>query len=284
MNGKPGIHSLFQMERYFFLIIMATAVFASCHSTRKIQSAITPIDTTQAVVVDKSRIDSAAFISNTYRAIQNNHIDFNTFSAKIKVNYWDTKNGKGPDLTVNIRMRKDSAIWLSINATIFNYEAFRVLITPDSAKVLNKKDKLVTLRSVSYLQEVAKIPFDFYTLQDLIVGNPVYLDKNIVSYKKNEAGITILSIGDFFKNLLTVDTDNALVLNSKLDDVDAMRNRTCYIAYSNYDTKNTPPFATMRKISVSEKSKLDVDMDFKQYSFNESVSFPFSIPKNYQPD
>jgi hypothetical protein len=269
--------------KFLFIAILALSLF-SCHSTRKIQSAITPIDTTQAVIVDKSKIDSAAFIKNVYNAVQKNYIDFKTFSARIKVEYSDTKNGKGPDLNVFVHMRKDSAIWLSINATIFNYEAFRVLVTPDSVKVLNKKDKLITLRSVSYLREVAKIPFDFYTLQDLIIGNPVYLDKNIISYKKNDGGITILSVGEIFKNLLTVDNDSYLVLNSKLDDRDAMGNRTCYIAYSNYDMKNTPPFATMRNISVSEKTKLDVDMDFKQYNFNENVSFPFAIPKNYKLD
>lgn len=270
------------MIKYVFIV--AAIFLLSCHSTRKIQSAITAIDTTQAVVVNKDKIDSAAFISDLYKSIQSNHIDFKTFSAKIKVDYYDTKNGRGPELTVNVRIRKDSVIWLSINATIFSYEAFRVLVTPDSVKVLNKKDKLITLRSISYLQEVAKVPFDFYTLQDLIIGNPVYLDKNIVWYKKNEAGTTILSIGNLFKNLLTVDNNNSLVLNSKLDDVDPLHNRTCYIAYSNYDMKNTVPFATVRAISVSEKTKLDIDMDFKQYNFNGDVSFPFSIPKNYERD
>jgi len=266
-----------------FIAIVALALF-SCHSTRKIHSAVTTtIDTTQAIIINKG-VDSAALISNVYSAIQNNHIDFKTFSAKIKVNYWDTKNTKVPDLTVYTKILKDSIIWLSVNATILNIEVYRLLITPDSVKVLNKKDKLITFRSVSYLQDVAKIPFDFYTLQDLLIGNPVYLDKNIVSYKKNEQGTTILSIGKLFKNLLTVDNDNFLVLNSKLDDVDPLRNRTCYIAYSNYDMKNSPPFATLRKVSVSEKNKLDIDMDFKQYSFNGNVSFPFAIPKNYQRD
>lgn len=270
--------------RIVFIAILAFTLF-SCRSTRKIQSAVTTtIDTTKAIIVNKGSIDSAAFISTVYKSIQNNRIDFKTFSAKIKVEYWNTKNGKGPDLNVFVHIRKDSAIWLSINATIFNYEAFRVLITPDSVKVLNKKDKLITLRSVSYLQEVARIPFDFYTLQDLLIGNPVYLDKNIVSYKKNESGTTLLSIGDYFKNLLTVDNTTSLVLNSKLDDVNPLNNRTCYIAYSNYDMKITPPFATMRKVSVSEKTKLDIDMDFKQCNFNENISFPFTIPRNYKSD
>jgi outer membrane lipoprotein-sorting protein len=40
-------------------------------------------------------------------------------------------------------------------------------------------------------------------------------------------------------------------------------------------------FATKRRISIAEKKKLDIRLDFKQYAFNETVSFPFSIPKNY---
>lgn len=270
------------MIKYLFLAIVAIGVF-SCHSTRKIQSTISHIDTAQAVMVDHSKADSLAFIKKVYTGIEKNRIDFETFSAKIKVDYWN-KNGKGPDLTVIARIKKDSAIWLSINATIFSYEAFRVLVTKDSVKVLNKKDKLITLRSINYLQEVAKIPFDFYTLQDLLVGNPIYLDKNILSYKTGESSITILSMGDIFKNLLTVSQDNFLLLNSKLDDVNTMRNRTCYITYSDYDMKKETSFATSRQLSISEKSKLDVNMNFKQYTFNESIAFPFSVPRNYKVD
>lgn len=270
--------------RKVFIVLLVFSLF-SCHSTRKIHSAVTTtIDTTQAIVVNKG-IDSAKLINTVYNGIKSNHIDFKTFSAKIKVNYWDTKNTKVPELTVNVRMLKDSIIWLDVSANIVvNIEVYRLLITPDSVKVLNKKDRLITLRSVNYLQEVAKIPFDFYTLQDLLIGNPIYLDKNIVSYQKSETGTTtILSVGQLFKNLLTVDNNN-LLLNSKLDDIDPARSRTCHITYSNYDRQNNPPFATTRSISVSEKNNLNIDMDFKQYSFNGDVSFPFSIPKNFKRD
>jgi hypothetical protein len=101
-------------------------------------------------------------ISNTLFKNYKNRIDFNTFSGKIKVDYWD-KDGKGPDLTVFLRMKKDSIIWISINASLLSIEVFRVMITPDSVKVLNKKDKEFQLRSVSYIQEVAHLPFDFKT-------------------------------------------------------------------------------------------------------------------------
>jgi hypothetical protein len=179
-------------------------------------------------------------------------------------------------------MVKDSAIWLSINATVFSYEAFRVLITRDSVIVQNKKDKLVQFRSLGYLQELTQLPFDFSTVQDLIVGNPIYLDSNIVSFKKNESSILLLTSGKFFKHLMTLGNNDFVLQHSKLDDINITRNRTCDLTYSDYENKNGMLFSTGRKITVAEKSKLDIDMNIKQYSFNETLSLPFTIPKNYK--
>jgi hypothetical protein len=64
--------------------------------------------------------------------------------------------------------------------------------------------------------------------------------------------------------------------------VDVLRNRTCYLNYADYDNKKGVNFSTTRNISVTEKTKLEVKLNFKQYEFNETLSFPFSIPKNYK--
>jgi hypothetical protein len=201
----------------------------------------------------------------------------------MKVNYQD-KDGEQPELTVNLRMQKDSAIWVSISATILNLEVFRIYITPDSVKLLDKRAKKVQYRSVNYLRELTQLPFDFYTIQDLLIGNPIYFDKNnVVSYKKNNESVQLLSVGKLFKHLMTISDGDNLVQHSKLDDVDPARSRTCDLTYSGYvSTTGGIRFATERQISVSERSKLDVDMNFKQYSFNETLDFKFPIPKNYK--
>jgi len=233
------------------------------------------------VVVKDIHNDSLDFIKQTLRTLDSNRIDFNTFSAKVKVDVWD-KDGKKPDLTVYIRIKKDSIIWLSVNATVFSYEPYRIMITPDSVKMLNRQDKVIELRSVSYLQELSHLPLKFSTMQDLLIGNPLFVDTNVVSYKKNADNITMLIVGSLFKNLLTINNNLNVVSNSKMDDVDPTRNRTCNISYSNYEKWDSKNFPKFREISVVEKSKIDVQMDFKQYSFNETLIFPFSIPKNYK--
>lgn len=269
------------MIRSLFFILVSISLFSSCRSTKKINTAIVRKDSVAVVKPqpNKPGFDSAGFIRETVAKLQSNHIDFTTFSAKVNVDYQGT-DGKKYDVNANIRMYKDSVIWISVTA-VFGIEGLRAYITKDSVKLINKQDKVVTLRSVAYLQEITKLPLTLTTLQDILIGNPVFLDSNIVSFSRNANTVSLLSIGEFFKNLLTLNGESRID-NSKLDDVDSKRSRTCNLNYSDYEVKKGPAFATKRRITVSEKTNLDIKLDFKSYEFNETLSFPFSVPKNYK--
>ena len=263
-------------------IAVLFALFAvSCRSTKKIQTAISKKDTTQIVRVENA-FDSSGFIRQVYSGIIRNHIDFNTFSAKVKVDYRGG-DGKNYDFNAFLRMRKDSVIWVSINAAL-GIEAFRILITPDSVKVLNKLDKVAQLRTMAYLKEITQLPFDFYSLQELIIGNPVYLDSNIVSFRKDDEYVSLMSMGKVFKNYITVGGNDYLISGSKLDDAEVGRSRTAVLSYGEYESKDNIRFATKRRISLAEQQRLEVALEFKQFNFNESLNYPFSIPKNYRRD
>lgn len=256
-----------------------------CRSAKKIQKAInTPRkDTAQTIVkvTDDPHADSVKFINETLNRIEKNKINFKTFSAKMKVNY-EGGDGKSYDFTAYLRIQKDSIIWISVQTIIG--EAFRILITPDSVKMISKfgKTKGLILRSVSYLQEAAGVPFDFKTMQDLLIGNPVYLDSNIIFYKNEDAGISLLSVGDLFKNYMTINKVDYTTKHAKLDDLNEMRAWSGDLTYRDYEQRDTIRFSTYRKISIAEKSKLDIEISFKQYNFNEALSFPFPVPKNYK--
>jgi hypothetical protein len=265
----------------FTFIFSGILVFTSCRSTKKIQTAITKKDSVVTVVVTKDpHADSMLFIRETYDELMKNRIEFETFSAKINTDYQGS-DGKKYDVNVFIRMRKDSAIWMSVNGAL-SIEGMRVLIDKDSVKILNKMDKEYRARSLDYLQEVAALPLDLHSMQQLIIGNPVFLDSNIKSYTLDGNIISMMSEGNWFRHLISLQGNDHLVLHSKLDDVDILRNRTCYLNYAGYENKKGVNFSATRNITVTEKAKLDVKLNFKQYEFNESLSFPFSVPKNYK--
>lgn len=261
--------------------VLVLSFLASCRSTKTISRAVAKKDTSQRVVAPAStRVDTQQLIRTVLEQVQKNHINYRSFNAKVEVDYKGT-DGKGYGVNANVKMYRDSAIWISANA-ILGIEAMRLLVTKDSVRLLNKLEKIYTARSISYLREITSLPLDLYTLQDMIIGNPVYLDSNIVRYATGNGTVNLVSLGPFFKNLLTLDATSKSLLHSKLDDTNPMKSRTADLSYGDYEDKKGPLFSAKRQIVVSEKGRLEIKLDFKNYNFDQPVEFPFSVPKNYK--
>jgi hypothetical protein len=274
-----------RLPKLFSLLLLAGILTQGCRSAKKITTAIAKKDTLAmkrpdtAALADR-KADSIRYIKQLYHQIEGDLVDCSTFSAKMKVHY-EGSDGKDYEFNAFLRLQKDKVIWVSINA-LLGVEAFRVLITPDSVKVLYKLDKAYQLRSVGYLQEVTHLPFDFQTLQALLLGNPIYLDSTIIYYRRDEKGISLMSEGKLFRNYITLDNTDLRIRHSKLDDVDRLRARSCDLTYGDYEVKDNVLFSTFRRIAVAEKARLDIELNFKQYNFNQVLNFPFNIPKNYK--
>jgi Domain of unknown function (DUF4292) len=270
--------------KYLITIVCGISLihtFSSCRSTKKLQTAISRKDTQLVITPAPATNDSLKGAYDILKSLKKNRINFTTFSAKIKVEYEDYK-GKQPDFNAFVRLYKDSVLWISINATFLSIEAFRIMITKDTVIILNKLNKKVERHSFNYIENIANISLNFSTLQDLVIGNPIYIGDSIVSYRQTENHILLGTAGEFFKNLLTISADNKLVERSKLDDIDVGQNRTADLSYGDYEKNDGFYFATYREITVAEKTKVDINLNYKQYDFNKELSFPFSIPKNYK--
>ena len=235
------------------------------------------------VIKETPSVDSAAIVKDIMSKVAVSKIDFETFNAKVKVDYEGAE--KKDNYTIYVSIRKDSMIFIRIKGSFLGIaaEGMQVKISKDSVVLVKKVgDKYVMNRSISYLQEVTQIPFDFSTLQDMIIGNPLFINGNLVSYKSGATQLLVLIAGDLFKHLITLNKDDNLVLHSKLDDIDIQRNRTCDITFDNYQPLGAYQFATSRKISIAEKAKLDISMDFKEFSLNEPLKYTFTIPKTWK--
>ena len=265
--------------RVFIVSVVMMIVLVSCRSTKQITTVIAKKDSV-LLVVNPEDSDSAKSVRSTLSKIKGKQINFTTFSSKVKVEYSDDKN-RQLDFNAFIRMKKDSAIWVSIIAA-FNIEAFRVMITPDSLVILDKINRTTQKRPLSYLENITKVPFNYRTLEDLILGNPLYLENSVVAYADQGEKISLSTLGEVFKHYITVGKADLNLLFSKIDDVDMKRSRTANLAYSNYIASGPWMFAGVRKISLSEKTKLDVNLEFKQVEFDVPMTFPFGIPKNFK--
>ena len=192
-----------------FILLTTVYFFTGCHSTKSLQTAISKKDT--AVLKVPMTVKDSSFNKNpaieALADLNKNEIHFKTFSSKAKVQYED-HNGKQPDFLAFIRLQKDSVLWISISSTFLGIEAFRLYITPDTLIILNKLDKSVEYHPFSYIESFAHIPMNFDLLQNILIGNPVYVGDSIVSYRQTENHILIGTVGDYFKNLITLSAGN----------------------------------------------------------------------------
>ncbi|MFY8004378.1 MAG: DUF4292 domain-containing protein, partial [Chitinophagaceae bacterium] len=239
------------MKIKFLLVFLLSATWFACRPVKKvqvIQAAIEKKDTAQKVIIKETpTVDSAALIAEITKKVFSNTIDFNTLNAKIKVDYEGQGESQHP--TVYLSMRKDSIIFIQVVGNFLGITArgLEVKITPDSVVLIKEfGEKWIKYRSLTYLKEVTEIPFDFKTLQDLLVGNLIFTDKSIAFYKENADNLLVMMVGKMFKHLITLDTQTNLVTHSKLDDIDVERNRTCDITLANYAPIDGFKFSTYR--------------------------------------
>ena len=225
--------------------------------------------------------DSIQMVQSAYEHLIGYKNTFGTFQAKAKIESSGAK-GKNPDVTALIKIKQDSAIWISLTATILNYEVYRVLITKDSVVLMNKQDKEVQYRSIAYLQELIQAPFDYQTLEDLIVGNPVFLSDSVINFGKSGNAMSMTFLGSFFKHLVSWNPATGELLQSKLDDIDLNRNRTIYMQYDKHENRDGFMFARERRMFASEKNSLEVFVEFKNFEWGIPLNIQFNVPKNYK--
>lgn len=263
------------------LMILTGLLFLySCSSSKKFKSTFPVTDSliTATDLADSPMRDSAM---KDLEALRDNRIDYKTFSAKVKVNYADAF-GSQPEGNVVLRLYKDSAIWISVSGSILNLEIYRAFITPDSVTILNKLDKTVEYLPFSFMEEIAHIPLNFSRLQDLIVGNALFLGDSITGYRPSEKQTLIATSGDLFRNILALSAGSKLLQTSSLKDKDTVSKRTINLFYGEYDLSGHKPFPASREIIVDDDSKIKIALKFRQQEFNNELSLIFNIPANYK--
>ena len=263
------------------IIIISIGMISSCSSSRKMKPSTKSEDTSAVITKPIADNDSFKISYNYLRELKDNKINFKTFSGKAKVQFED-KNGRQPDANAIIRLEKDSIIWISISSTFLNIEVARILITPDTLIVMNKLEKSVESHPYQYIQQVVQLPLTFPMLQDIIVGNAVLVGDSILSTFISGNSMMIETGDTFFKNLLTISTGNHLLANSKITDNSPGRSRTASLEYSDYSPLDRHWFATYRALKVDKPANIDLRISFKEFEFNNELSFPFSVPGNYK--
>src|SRR5579875_3744407 len=144
--------------------LIAFSLF-SCKAKKQLVQ-VTP----QPVVTDSAAAKTDHTKTDKITAIQDRQVNFNTFSGRARTHL--EIDGKGYDVTLNIRIQKNKQIWVSITA-IAGIEIARAVITPDSIKILNKLQRVYLKKPFSYVYQYTGRQVNYKTVESIVIGNAV---------------------------------------------------------------------------------------------------------------
>lgn len=75
----------------------------------------------------------------------------------------------------NLRILRDSLIWMDISDPFLGLKVARILIMPDSAVIYNRFDRTWMAGGVSIIQERLKMGLEFNHLQRMLLAEPLYV-------------------------------------------------------------------------------------------------------------
>lgn len=260
------------------ILVLLTAACANVKKVQVIQDALAvKVLPDAAALAEKARLDSLLMVKGIVTNIANTKIGFSSMNAKFKIDYETSKNKDS--YIANLSIQKDSCMYITIRGAM-GVIGLKAFINKDSIVLIFPLSKKTERHPLSYLQEVIKIPLSYRTIEDLVVGNPIFMDSiDIISYKVMNERLQVSLMGKLFKNLMILSEDNSKLVELKLDDVDITKHRTCDINYSNHTLVKNIQFPLNRTISINAQTKLDIGMEFKEFNFDEPLKYTFTIPK-----
>jgi len=244
-------------------------------------SLIKKTDSVKVVNITPLKSNKDILIANLQPLLQRN-IAFKTFSGKIKMRY------DGPsvkvDFVTNIRMVKDSAIWINIMASLFGIQAqvARVVVTQDSFKVINYRDGSVTLLPISKASTLVPAPIDYNILQNFILGNVLVNNARITDVTDANGVWSINAEDTNYLQLIKYTQVDSSLLTSQLR-TRANTGPQGIIQFSDYILNAERKFSTRRFVSIQNVGEeYTLDMNFANEEFDQPIEMPFNIPDGYE--
>lgn len=272
------------------LLLLILAGQSACIPFRKTARKTSTVDAT--TVAEKTADSTLApteveavntaknLLIETLTPVWKNVDSFSTFSGKAKMQY--EGRGQKQEFTTVFRIKKDETIWASVIALGGIVQVARVMITPDSFKLINYLEKEIMMMPLSEASKVLPAPADFATLQNLVVGGVL---------RKTGTPTDATDLGNLLS--LQVEEENFVqqINYNKADTtVQTLQMRTAntagpsgIISFSNYQLVNSRKFPMNRNINVVNSGEQhSLEMSFNKADFDLPVDFPFALPKNYK--
>lgn len=205
-------------------------------------------------------------------------IDYDWFSAKLSGKV-TLENGATP-VTVNLRMSKDSVIWMSVTA-LLGIEVARLYITPDSFKLMNRINATYKEGAIDKLNERYGIPLHFVDLERLLTGQ--FKAPESLKFKSDVVGthyfLSNKKKREYPKFRFWVD-QHFLPYRYELVDLKNQRMQLDYPSFNRVGESWIP--TELHFLFESEESSIQATFNYSKVNIDQPKKLKFSIPESYE--
>lgn len=228
-----------------------------------------------------------------FTMLKENEFRFDWFSARFNLDL--IINKKKNSLNGQIRMKKDSCLWVTLSAAL-GIEMARIILTQDSVKFINRINNTYFAGDWAMVNKLLQMSIDFDVIQALLIGNDLtfYEDgKFRATYDSREYHLATSGRGKLKKFVKNRDDDERIYiqniyLNPESFKITSMKikeikkdNKKLDAGYSNFRLIDDQLFPHKVLYDISSDSPIKVEVAYSRVSVGDELSFPFSIPAKY---
>lgn len=231
----------------------------------------------KAIIVEPTANDKLSadkIIENHYK----NELNFNTLYIKSSISYKDPNQSQ--NVTAEIKIKKDKIILVSIR--ILGITMAKALITPDKVQYYEKINSSYFDGNYSALSKLLGIELDFQKVQNLLLGQAfdnLKNEKYNFALEDNKYKLESISNSDIIRKIYLLDNNFLIHKEEIAQPVLERMLQVIYPARMSAEEFNLPAGIAIEANQKSEKTTININ--YNTISFNEELSFPYSVPNSY---
>lgn len=247
------------MTRAIYLFALIIALTSGCKSR---------------LIGEKKKTGTEKASSETAEKAEAAAFRYEYLSLKAKAVY--KEGATEQSFTMNIRMKADSVVWISVSG--LGFEVARALFLKDSLFLVDRFNKNYYAYSFNDARVLLKTDLNLHQLQEILVGNAPFPWS---VYKPDSTGLYLISNQE---NIVS-----SLLLNSLFriarNDLNSLKDSgSMSVQYTNHQKvdKMWLPYQLDVRVNA-ENSKPELNITISEANTAAINDFPFSIPAKYTP-
>ena len=216
-------------------------------------------------------------VSKVINGHYKNQHDFKTLNIRANAKYEDEKQSHS--MKADIRIKKDEIIW--INIKFLGIPMAKAMITPTKVSYYEKINNTYFEGDFSMLSNWLGTDLDFNKVQNLFLGKAIddlTKDKWVSEVVEKMFKLSLPNSSDIAKEFYF---EGANYLLKKETITQASKNRNLEIRYPSFKEEKGMFLPNEINIKASQKNNVSIDIEYKHTTFNENLSYPYSVPSGY---